>query len=66
MTSIWWLRWVFVLIAAALGLVLISRHILLIGVLIVAMAVARATLLLAVRKRRAAFRARRVGRYGRP
>jgi hypothetical protein len=54
--------------AATLGVVLISRHHVLIGAIIATMAVVRAVLLVAVRRRRsalrAAFRARRGGRFG--
>jgi hypothetical protein len=66
MTAVWFLRWVIVMIAAALGTVLIVRHHVLIGILVLAMAVVRATLLVALRKRRAAFRTRRGGRFGPP
>jgi hypothetical protein len=66
MAALWWLRWTLVAIAAVLGAVLISRHHVLIGVLIVAMALVRATLLVAMSKRRAARRAQRHGRFGPP
>ena len=66
MNWIWWLRWLVVAVAAAFGIVLITRHHALIGALILALAVSRATLLIAVRRRRSAFRARRRGRFGPP
>jgi uncharacterized membrane protein len=64
--SVWWLRWVIVVIAALIGIVLISSHHVLLGILFVAMAIARIALLLTVRKRRAAFREGRRGRLGPP
>jgi len=65
MTSVWLIRWVIVALGAALGVVLIGRHHVVIGVLILAMAIARASLLVTIRKRRADFRAGR-GRFGPP
>ena len=66
MTSVWWLRWVLVAIGAALGVILIARGNVLIGGLILVMALARAAVLVALRKRRATFRATRRGRFGPP
>jgi len=63
MTSVWWLRWIVVALGVAIGLVLIDRGAVLIGVLVLAAAVARALLLLTIRRRRATFWARR-GRPG--
>ncbi|MGD0439391.1 MAG: hypothetical protein ABSB52_02080 [Acidimicrobiales bacterium] len=64
MTSVWWLRWLMVVIGSLIGAVLILGHHVIIGVLILAMAMVRAAVLVAVRKRRAALRTRRVGRFG--
>ena len=67
MTSLWWLRWLMVVIGSLIGAVLILSHHVIIGVLILAMAMARASVLVtAVRKRRAALRAGRAGRFGAP
>jgi hypothetical protein len=65
-TSVWWLRWLIVAIGAVVGVVLIARHNVLIGALILVMAVSRAAILVAIAKRRAGFRARRRGRFGPP
>jgi len=53
-----------VVIGSLIGAVLILSHHVIIGVLILAMAMVRAAVLVAVRKRRAALRTRRVGRFG--
>ena len=66
MASVWWLRWVIVGIALLIGVVLIGSHHMLIGILILALATARAYLLVTIRKRREAFRARRTDRFGPP
>jgi len=66
MTSLWWLRWLMVVIGSLIGAVLILSHHVIIGVLILAMAMARASVLVTVRKRRAALRAGRAGRFGPP
>ena len=66
MTSVWWVRWVLVALGAALGVILIARDNVLIGGLILVMALARAAILMAIRKRRASARAKRNGRFGRP
>lgn len=64
-TSTWWLRWVMVILGAAIGAVLLLGHHVLIGIVILAMALIRALVLVSVRKRRAARRARRAaGRFG--
>jgi cytochrome b561 len=62
--SVRWLRWVAVALGVAIGAVLVlSRH-WLIGVLILALALVRASVLVTVRKRRAAFRTRRADWLG--
>jgi hypothetical protein len=66
MIPLWWLRWLVVAIGASLGALLIVSHHMIIGALILAMALVRAAILVTVRKRRAAFRSRRAGRFGSP
>ena len=66
MSSVWWLRWLMVVIGALIGLVLVSSHHMIIGVLILAMATVRAAVLVTARKRRAALRASRASRFGAP
>jgi hypothetical protein len=66
MTALWWLRWVLVAIALVLGAVLLTRHHVLFGLLVLAMAGVRAVILVAVGRRRAARRARRAARFGPP
>lgn len=66
MSSVWWLRWVVVAIAVLIGAVLVDSGHLLIGVLVLALAASRIALLLAVRRRRAAFRAARTRRFDPP
>jgi len=63
---VWWLRWLIVALGVALGVVLIARSNVLLGGLILVMALSRAAILVAVRKRRAAFRGPRRGRFGPP
>jgi len=53
-------------LGATLGAVLIAHHNVLVGALILIMAISRAAILVAVRKRRGAFRARRRGKFGPP
>ena len=53
-----------VVLAAVLGVVLIERHHVLIGALILALAATRAMILIALRRRRALFRTLRRGRFG--
>jgi hypothetical protein len=66
MSSVWWLRWVVVAIAALIGVVLVGSGHLLIGVLVMALAASRVALLFAIRRRRAAFRAARSDRSAPP
>ncbi|MGD0984839.1 MAG: hypothetical protein ABSA65_13645 [Acidimicrobiales bacterium] len=66
MSSVWWLRWLMVVIGALIGLLLVSGHHMIIGTLILAMATVRAAALVTVRKRRAALRAGRAGGFGAP
>ena len=63
MSSIWWLRWVVVAIGVTLGVILIARHNVLVGALILVMAVSRAAILVAIRRRRSAFRNGRRTRF---
>jgi hypothetical protein len=63
--SVWWLRLVIMFVGVAVGVVLLVSHHVLIGVLILFLAVARAALVLTIWKRRAAFRTRRGGGFGR-
>jgi hypothetical protein len=65
MTALWWLRWAVVAIAVVIGVVLISRHAVLIGGLILLLAFVRGVLLVAIRRRRAAWRQWR-RRFGPP
>lgn len=64
-TSLWWLRLLILVLGVAVGTVLLLSHHVLLGALILLMAVARGLLVLTVWKRRAAFRTRRGGGFGR-
>ncbi|MGB7052347.1 MAG: hypothetical protein WBG41_12310 [Acidimicrobiales bacterium] len=66
MTSLWSLRLVIMVIGVAVGVVFLLSHHVLLGALIVFLAVARGALVLTLWKRRAAFRTRRDGGFGRP
>ena len=57
-----WLRVALLLLGGLLGLVLITRGVLLIGVIILAMAVLRAVMLVSIVRRRKQFRAARAAR----
>ena len=52
MAGLWSLRWIVVVLAATLGVVLVLSGYWLIGALVLALAVARAALLVGVRRRR--------------
>ncbi|HXY27481.1 MAG TPA: hypothetical protein VEH82_04305 [Acidimicrobiales bacterium] len=56
-----WLRWLIVVLGVALGLALVDTDHWLLGVLVLALALARAALLIRVQRRRAQFRDRRDG-----
>jgi hypothetical protein len=64
-TSLWWLRLVIMFIGVAVGVMLLLSHHVLVGGLILLLAVARGVLVLTLWKRRAAFRTRRGGGFGR-
>jgi len=63
-TSVWWLRWVMVVIGVAIGLVLLADHNVVLGVLVLAMALVRVVLLVTRLNRRTAFQSRRRGGSG--
>jgi hypothetical protein len=64
MSSMWFVRWILIGLSAALAIVLIMRGNVVIGVLIGAMAVARAVLFVRMHHRRAEFRRRIAQRRG--
>lgn len=64
-TSLWWLRLVILVLGVTVGMALLLSHHVLLGGLILLMAVVRGVLVLTLWKRRAAFRTRRGGGFGR-
>jgi hypothetical protein len=66
MTSMLWVRLAMVVIAVAIGVVLLVHHDVVLGVLILAMALLRVVLLVTMRNRRAAFQSKRRGSLGPP
>jgi hypothetical protein len=70
MTSVLWLRWILVAIGVVVGVLLLTHHHVLFGILLLAMAGVRAAIVVALGRRRgwrrAAWQARRPGRFGPP